>query len=65
MANKELRGWRVKAHAAIDPIWKREILTRGQVYAELKKHFNREIHIGESDIAMCQAIITFGEGYLL
>src|SRR5882724_1641951 len=65
MANKELRDWRIKAHAAIDPIWQREILTRKQVYQELKTHFRREIHIGESDVIQCQAIITFGEGYLL
>lgn len=58
MANKELREWRMKAHAAIDPIWKQRKLPRGVVYNRLKKMFGREIHVGESDIAICQAIIT-------
>lgn len=57
MANKELRTWRMKAHAHIDPIWKSGRLKRGQVYARLRKHFGREIHIGESDIETCKEII--------
>lgn len=64
MANKETREWRKKAHAAIDPIWQRKMMTRTKLY-ELKKHFGHEVHIGESDAAQCRAIIQFGEGYLL
>jgi len=57
MANKELRDWRMKAHAHIDPYWKSGKLSRGQVYELLKKKFGKEIHIGESDIELCKAII--------
>jgi hypothetical protein len=64
MANKELREWRVRAHAAIDPIWQRGILSRAQVYAQLKDEFGYDVHVGSSDIVQCQRIIEFGELYL-
>ena len=57
MANAELRGWRMKAHAHIDPLWKSGAMSRRQVYEILDAHFGREIHVGESDIAMCQEIL--------
>lgn len=58
MANKELRQWRVRAHSHIDPLWKEEGWSRNSVYKYLKKVFNREIHIGESDIDTCKKILT-------
>lgn len=58
MANKELREWRVRAHDHIDPLWKSGELKRAQVYDRLKRSFGRDIHIGESDIATCQKILT-------
>jgi hypothetical protein len=57
IANKELREWRKKAHAHIDPIWQSEEMARGQVYAKLAKVFGREIHIGEADIETCKKIL--------
>lgn len=57
MANKELRMWRMKAHDVIDPLWKLGIYKRGRVYELLKGHFGEEVHIGESDIERCKAII--------
>lgn len=57
MANKELRGWRMKAHAAIDPIWKERALSRKSVYRWLNEEFGREIHVGESGIETCKEII--------
>jgi len=57
MANKELRQWRVKAHAAIDPLWKTGDNKRKEVYQALNSIFDKEVHIGESDIEMCQKII--------
>lgn len=57
MANKELRGWRVKAHNVIDPLWKSLGWKRNEVYEMLRKHFGRTIHIGESDIETCKKII--------
>jgi hypothetical protein len=57
IANKELREWRKKAHLHIDPLWKSGKWTRKGVYKYLSKVFNREIHIGESDIETCRRIL--------
>lgn len=57
MANKELREWRKKAHAAIDPLWQSRKHKRSTVYARLAEYFNKEIHVGEPNIEQCQAII--------
>ena len=60
MANRELRDWRKKAHAAFDPIWlytgKKE---RYQAYQWLTKQLGltQQVHIGEADIETCQRII--------
>lgn len=35
MAHKELRGWRVKTHAHIDPLWKSKRLKRATLYRRL------------------------------
>lgn len=57
MANAELREWRKKAHAHIDPLWKTGRLGRGEMYMWLKEKLGREIHIGESDIETCKQIL--------
>lgn len=57
MANAELREWRKKAHAHIDPVWKSGDKKRGDIYAILKEKLGRPIHIGESDIEICKKII--------
>lgn len=57
MANRELREWRKKVHAVIDPYWKLGNMKRGQVYAELKKIFGHAVHVGESDIEMCKKLV--------
>lgn len=57
MANKELRQWRMQTHRAIDRFWTSNICTRDKFYKILAKVFGKEIHIGESDIEMCQKII--------
>lgn len=57
MANKELRGWRMKAHAAIDPIWREGRMKRSTLYVRLSDYMGREMHVGESDIEQCKAII--------
>lgn len=59
MANRELREWRMKAHAHIDPIWKTGQLSRGMVYKMLDDYFGFEVHVGEADIKMCKKIIEF------
>lgn len=58
LANKELREARIKAHAYIDPIWKFGRMSRDRVYGILHRHFDRETHIGESDLATCKEILT-------
>ena len=61
MANRETREWRKKAHAIFDPLWKTGRVSRGRAYGILRNKFKREIHIGESDVKTCQAIIEYLE----
>lgn len=61
MANKELRSWRRKTHAVLDPIRQSWNISRSDLYAYLAKKFGKEIHVGESDINMCKKIIAFLE----
>lgn len=56
MANAELREWRKKCHAKIDPLWKSGKMTRKEVYQMLKEKLGREIHIAQSDIETCKMI---------
>lgn len=58
LANKELRGWRVKAHAAIDPIWQTRAMSRKSVYRWLSEELEQEIHVGQADALLCHQIIT-------
>ncbi|KKK84310.1 hypothetical protein LCGC14_2784650 [marine sediment metagenome] len=57
MANKELRDLRKQAHSIIDPLWKSGQMRRNEVYNMLKKKFGKVIHIGESDVELCNLII--------
>ena len=59
MANKEMRDWRVKAHAKFDPLWKTGTMHRAKAYSLLKNRFGKDIHIGESDVETCKSIINF------
>lgn len=60
MANAELRTWRRKAHAVIDPYWKGKAKhERGRIYGMLRRHFGKEIHVGESDVEQCKKIIDY------
>lgn len=65
MADRELRKWRIKAHAVIDPMWQNKLKTRKEVYLMLQNAFGKEIHIGEADINTCKAIIEFIRGLSL
>lgn len=57
MANKELRGWRMKAHNMVDPLWKSGRFRRDVVYMRLSQVLGRPVHVGEADIVMCKEII--------
>jgi hypothetical protein len=58
LANKETREWRMKAHAVFDPLWKTGKMERDDAYKILQRHFNRQVHIAQSDIETCKQIIT-------
>ena len=58
MANKELRGWRIKAHEHVDQLWKTKRLKRPTLYRRLNDWFGKEVHIGVADIDMCRQIIA-------
>lgn len=68
MANKELREWRVKAHAAFDPVWKCSKNNKYKILNDRKRRFKAyrrlakelgviRVHIGESGIEECKKII--------
>ena len=57
MADKEMRAWRMKAHAVVDPLWRSGRYQRRQVYERLRDAFGEEVHIGASDIGRCKEII--------
>jgi len=59
LANKELREWRKKAHAAFDPLWKSNKIERWWAYHKLDTYFGKEMHIGETDIETCKQIIEW------
>lgn len=63
LANKETRTWRIKAHAAFDPLWKQGHVPRGKLYAEIASDLGRQVHIGEADPAQCQEIIAWCRQY--
>ena len=57
MADRETMEWRKKAHAVIDPIYKKGIMSRKKLYAFLSKTLGYNVHIGSSDIEQCKKII--------
>jgi hypothetical protein len=56
-ADKETRQWRMRAHAALDPLWKSGEHSRADLYRALSDAFGMKIHIGSSDIERCKEII--------
>jgi hypothetical protein len=59
LANRETREKRKQAHAVFDPLWKPNKRKRGWLYSKLKKDFGHDVHIGQSDIGMCERIIRW------
>ncbi len=46
LATPELRAWRMKIHAALDPIWKEgRKVSRGNLYYQIAKKLGREFHV--------------------
>src|ERR1039457_2802002 len=59
LANAELRAWKVKAHAAFDPLWKNGKMPRGKAYAMLQKIMNlpnEHAHIGLFNVDQCKQL---------
>ena len=69
LANKELRDWKQKAHAAFDPMWQQshanyEGFSRQQAYDWLTQQMGRskQIHIGDCDVSECKQIVEICRG---
>jgi hypothetical protein len=58
MANKELRQARIKAHDHLDKFWKSGTWSRTEMYTKVSIELGKRIHMGESDLEMCQKIIA-------
>jgi hypothetical protein len=57
-ANKETKGWRIKAHAAFDGLWKSGRMTRNEAYTWLSAALGvPSVHIGEMDSQGCREVI--------
>jgi hypothetical protein len=57
MADAELRAWKIKAHAALDPLWRGN---RSAGYRWLARRLGiaaAECHIGLFDVETCQRVI--------
>lgn len=74
LADKELRGWKVQAHAAFDPLWRRKINkegcrkkdARGAGYAWLATRLDIPVddcHIGMFDVARCRKVVEICRPY--
>ncbi len=60
LADKELREWKKRAHAAFDPIWKSGQMSRPNAYNRLQEIMGLtadDAHIGMFDVAECKKLI--------
>ena len=61
LANAELRKAKIAAHAAFDPIWRSNNMSRGAAYKWLANQLGMtrdECHIGMFDLDQCQKVIA-------
>ena len=59
-ADRETKAWRIKAHAAFDPLWKSGNMTRPDAYKWLAGELGisvEDCHIGHFDIRQCKRVI--------
>lgn len=64
LANAELRAAKMRAHAAFDPMWRRQKLRRSEAYRRLADFLGitpRECHIGMFDVAQCARVVEFAK----
>jgi hypothetical protein len=74
LANKDLREWKIKAHAAFDPLWKAKMRqghskksARNSGYAWLAEQMGipREAcHVGMFDVEQCKQVVEICSPYL-
>lgn len=60
LADVETRRWRKAAHAALDPLWQKTNLSRGQAYKVVSDFIDvpdDEAHIGMLDINDCKNLL--------
>jgi len=60
LADKQLREYKKKVHAAFDPIWKSGDMRRPEAYEWLAKEMNipkKECHVGMFDVERCQVAL--------
>ena len=65
MANRETKHMRIKAHRHIDPYWKSGKIGRQSLYTRISIELGKPMHIGEADIATCQAILDLDINLLI
>lgn len=69
LANKELREWKIKAHAAFDPMWRAKMLrdrcsqgeARNAGYAWLAQQLAislDDMHIGMLNVEQCKRVVA-------
>jgi hypothetical protein len=60
LANAELRKWKIRAHAAFDPLWKNGEMSRGKAYLLMQDLMGisaGQAHIGEFTVDDCKLLI--------
>ena len=61
MANKELRVWRMRAHAAFDPLWQRGAMNRHAAYSYMQFLMGmtpEQAHISRFNVEQCERLVT-------
>lgn len=56
-AGPALRQARIRAHAALDPLWQSGWMSRNDVYRELSGILGYEVHVAQSNEQQCERII--------
>lgn len=63
LANAEIRTWRKKTHARLDPLWKSKKYNRKELYQELSIKFHDPFHVGNLNVEQCKEVIEFIEKF--
>lgn len=73
LANAELRGWKIKAHALFDKLWRKKMQqgfskkeARGKAYSWLTEELGiepEETHIGFFDVDQCKKVVELCSKY--